>query len=244
MGSGRAGFPRRSAKPRGPSRVLDPAATPSPAPSGPDRRSPHRAPAGGARGSSSTGDRAPASGVAPRSPHPRLNWFAAKGEIALGVVKGTEHRRQTRHRKARGFRTYEVPETAPYPRARTSSRTRIHPQILLRRHIFIILGLERRRLIFANVTANPAEWLAQQVVNAFPWDTAPRFLIRNSAGSPNSVTGTTRTECTSPWERTRPTSGCSRGRAAPLASRRPRSGAPLPPPSAGADRPAARCGVR
>jgi transposase InsO family protein len=47
-------------------------------------------------------------------------------------------------------------------------------------YIFIILGLERRRLVFANVTANPtAEWLAQQIVNAFPWNTAPRFLIRD-----------------------------------------------------------------
>ena len=47
-------------------------------------------------------------------------------------------------------------------------------------YVFIILSLERRRLVFANVTANPtAEWLAQQVVNAFPWDTAPRFLIRD-----------------------------------------------------------------
>jgi hypothetical protein len=37
-------------------------------------------------------------------------------------------------------------------------------------YIFIVLGLERRRLVFANVTANPtAEWLAQRVVNAFPW---------------------------------------------------------------------------
>ncbi len=36
-------------------------------------------------------------------------------------------------------------------------------------YIFIILGLERRRLVFVNVTANPtAEWLAQQVVDAFP----------------------------------------------------------------------------
>jgi putative transposase len=58
-------------------------------------------------------------------------------------------------------------------------------------YIFIILGLERRRLIFANVTTNPtAQWLAQQVVvvNAFPWDTAPRFLIRDrdtAYGSPS-----------------------------------------------------------
>jgi hypothetical protein len=47
-------------------------------------------------------------------------------------------------------------------------------------HVFIILGLERRRLILANVTTNPtAECLAQQVVNAFPWDTTPAFLIRD-----------------------------------------------------------------
>jgi len=48
-------------------------------------------------------------------------------------------------------------------------------------YVFIILALDRRRLVFGNVTTNPtAEWLAQQVVNAFPWETAPRYLIRDS----------------------------------------------------------------
>jgi len=52
-------------------------------------------------------------------------------------------------------------------------------------YIFIILSLERRRLVFANVTTNPsAEWLAQQVVNAFPWDRAPRFLIHDRDNGP------------------------------------------------------------
>ena len=47
-------------------------------------------------------------------------------------------------------------------------------------YIFVILALERRHLVFANATANPtAEWLAQQSVNAFPWDTAPRYVIRD-----------------------------------------------------------------
>jgi hypothetical protein len=51
-------------------------------------------------------------------------------------------------------------------------------------YVFVILGLERRRIVFANATTNPtAEWLAQQVVNAFPWDTAPRFLIRDQDGA-------------------------------------------------------------
>ena len=43
-----------------------------------------------------------------------LNWFAAKGEIALGVVEGMNTNAKLAIRKARGFRTYEVLETALY----------------------------------------------------------------------------------------------------------------------------------
>ena len=44
----------------------------------------------------------------------------------------------------------------------------------------VIPRLERRRLVWTNVTANPtAEWIARQIVEAFPWDEAPRYLIRD-----------------------------------------------------------------
>ena len=44
----------------------------------------------------------------------------------------------------------------------------------------VILRLERRRLVWANVTANPtADWIARQITEAFPWDAAPRYLIRD-----------------------------------------------------------------
>ena len=47
-------------------------------------------------------------------------------------------------------------------------------------YVFVIVAVERRRLVFANVTTNPnAFWLGQQTVNAFPDDTAPRFMIRD-----------------------------------------------------------------
>ena len=43
-----------------------------------------------------------------------LNWFRAKGEISSGVVEGLNTNAKLALRKARGFRTYEVMETALY----------------------------------------------------------------------------------------------------------------------------------
>ena len=40
--------------------------------------------------------------------------------------------------------------------------------------------LDRRDLVWINVTANPtAEWVARQITEAFPWDEAPHYLIRD-----------------------------------------------------------------
>jgi transposase InsO family protein len=44
----------------------------------------------------------------------------------------------------------------------------------------VILRHARRRLVSISVTSNPtAEWIAGQVTDAFPWDEAPRHLIRD-----------------------------------------------------------------
>src|ERR1700730_13607467 len=45
---------------------------------------------------------------------------------------------------------------------------------------FVIVRLHRRDLVWINVTANPsAEWVARQITEAFPWDGAPRYMIRD-----------------------------------------------------------------
>ena len=46
---------------------------------------------------------------------------------------------------------------------------------------FLVLSHERRRLLWFAVTRNPtAEWLARQITEAFPWDSAPKYLIRDN----------------------------------------------------------------
>src|SRR6266478_4705684 len=45
-------------------------------------------------------------------------------------------------------------------------------------YAFVIVRLERRGIVWINVTANPtAEWVARQITEAFPWNEAPRYLI-------------------------------------------------------------------
>ena len=50
-------------------------------------------------------------------------------------------------------------------------------------YVFLVLSHERRRIVHFNVTAHPtAQWTAQQLVEAFPFDTAPRYLLRDRDG--------------------------------------------------------------
>src|ERR1035437_6097571 len=47
-------------------------------------------------------------------------------------------------------------------------------------YAFVIVRLGRRELIWINITANPtAEWVARQITEAFPWNEAPRYMIRD-----------------------------------------------------------------
>jgi hypothetical protein len=47
-------------------------------------------------------------------------------------------------------------------------------------YAFVIVRLGRRELIWINVTANPtAEWVARQITEAFPWNEAPCYMIRD-----------------------------------------------------------------
>jgi len=47
-------------------------------------------------------------------------------------------------------------------------------------YVFLVLSNARRRIVHFNVTDSPASgWIGQQIVEAFPWDTAPKYMIRD-----------------------------------------------------------------
>jgi hypothetical protein len=50
--------------------------------------------------------------------------------------------------------------------------------------VLVIVRLARRELVWINVTGHPtAEWIAQQITEAFPWNEAPSYLIRDRDGA-------------------------------------------------------------
>ena len=50
-------------------------------------------------------------------------------------------------------------------------------------YVFIIVRLARRDLVWINVTLHPtADWIARQITEAFPWNEASRYLIRDREG--------------------------------------------------------------
>ena len=47
-------------------------------------------------------------------------------------------------------------------------------------YVFVVLRHDRREVVHFNVTQNPcAQCIAQQIIEAFPFDTAPRYLLRD-----------------------------------------------------------------
>jgi putative transposase len=51
-------------------------------------------------------------------------------------------------------------------------------------YALIVLSHDRRKVVHFDVTENPTQdWLARQMTEAFPWDTAPRYLLRDRDAS-------------------------------------------------------------
>jgi putative transposase len=116
----------------------------------------------------------------PRWRAPRIHGELLKPGIQ--VSQATVAKYMVRHRKppSQNWRTF----LENHMQTLVSADFFVVPTITFRLlFVFVILSHDRRRPIHFAVTANPtAEWTARQLLEAFPWDSAPRYLLRDRDG--------------------------------------------------------------
>jgi len=108
---------------------------------------------------------------------PRINGELLKLGINIGETSVTKY--LVRHRKppSQTWRTFLDNHVKSLVSVDFFTVPTIRFQIL---YVFLVLAHERRRIVHFAVTAHPtAEWTAQQLREAFPWDSAPRYLLRD-----------------------------------------------------------------
>jgi transposase InsO family protein len=113
-----------------------------------------------------------------------IGWGAPRihGELkmlGIGVSESTVAKYMIRHRKppSQTWRTFldnHVSELASVDFFTVPTATF---RVL---YVFVVLRHERREIVHFNATYHPTEeWTAQQLVEAFPFDTGPRYLMRD-----------------------------------------------------------------
>src|SRR5213082_1829788 len=113
----------------------------------------------------------------PRWGAPRIHGELLK--LGIQVSQATVAKYMVRHRKppSQSWRTFLKNHAKDLVSADFFIVPTIAFQLLF---VFVILEQDRRRAIHFAVTANPtAEWTARQLLEAFPWDNAPRYLLRD-----------------------------------------------------------------
>ena len=117
------------------------------------------------------------SGANPLWGTPRIVGELAK--LGIKVAKSTVDKYRIRARKA------------PSPTWKSFLKNHVHELVSIDfcivptirfKLLFVLVVLEhsRRKVLHFNVTENPtAQWTAQQIVEAFPWESAPKYLLRD-----------------------------------------------------------------
>ena len=117
----------------------------------------------------------------PRWGAPRIHGELLK--LGLELSEATVAKYMVRHRKppSQTWRTF----LANHMKDMVSSDFFVVPTVFFRvLFVFVILSHDRRRPVHVAVTEYPtAEWVAHQLLEAFPWDSAPHYLLRDRDGS-------------------------------------------------------------
>ena len=112
---------------------------------------------------------------------PRIHGELLK--LGFELAEATVAKYMVRHRRppSQTWRTF----LANHAKDLVSSAFFVVPTVFFRvLFVFVILSHDRRRPVHVAVTECPtAEWVAHQLLEAFPWDSAPRDLLRDRDGS-------------------------------------------------------------
>lgn len=143
----------------------------------------------------------------PRWGAPRIHGELLK--LGIELSQATVAKYMVRHRKppSQTWRTF----LKNHMTTMVSANFFVVPTITFRLlFVFVILSNDRRRPVHFATTPNPtAEWTAHQLVEAFPWDSAPRYLLRGRDGVYGAIFGDTArslgiqeilTAAHSPWQ--------------------------------------------
>jgi len=103
----------------------------------------------------------------------KLGYDVCQASIAKYMVKPTGPPSQTWHTFIRNHMTEIV----------AIDFFTVHTATFKTLYVFLVLSFDRRKIIHFNVTRNPTStWTSLQLTQAFPFDSSPRFLIRDRDG--------------------------------------------------------------
>ena len=108
---------------------------------------------------------------------PRIHGELLKLGIEIGETSVSKYLVRSRKPPSQTWRTFLENHLQSLVSVDFFTVPTIKFQIL---YVFLVLAHDRRRILHFAVTAHPtAEWTAQQLREAFPWDSAPRYLLRD-----------------------------------------------------------------
>ncbi len=119
---------------------------------------------------------------------PRIHGELLKLGFAIGESSVSKYMVRSRRPPSQTWRTFLENHVKSMASVDFFTVPTIRFQVL---YVFLVLAHDRRRIVHFCVTDHPtAEWTAQQIREAFPWDTAPRYLFVTAIGSSRRASST------------------------------------------------------
>ena len=111
---------------------------------------------------------------------PRIHGELLKLGITIGETSVSQYMVRRRQPPSQTWRTFLDNHVEDLVSVDFFNVPTIRFQVL---HVFLVLAHDRRRILHFDVTAHPtAEWTAQHLREAFPFDQLPRYLLRDRDG--------------------------------------------------------------